>query len=360
MANKKNLDDIEPYQPGKPIEEVKRELAVEEVIKMASNENPLGPSPKALLAIKKNLETINHYPDGNCFYLKRALEKKWGLGEDYFVIGNGSDEIVMLIAATFLEEGDEAITGWPSFVIYPLVIKKFGGKVILVKLKDFCFDLPAIAQAITKKTKIIFIDNPNNPTGTIVTRQEVNKFLTDIPESVLVVFDEAYAEFVDSPSYPETVNLVKERPNILMLRTFSKSYGLAGLRIGYGIGQKETVGYLNKMREPFNVNRLAQVAATAALKDGEFLERTKDIIKAGRDYLYQALSERDIKYVPTMANFILIQMPMKGQEIFNEMLKDGVIVRPLKEYDLENYIRLTVGTPKQNKHFIQALDKILT
>jgi len=359
MANKKNLDDIEPYRAGKPIEEVKRELDLEEVIKMASNENPLGPSPKALSAIKKNLETISYYPDGNCFHLKKALEKKWGLSEDYFVIGNGSDEIVMLIAATFLEQGDEAITGWPSFVIYPLVIKKFGGKVTLVELRDFCFDLPAIARAVTEKTKIIFIANPNNPTGTIVTQQEVNDFLDNIPESVLVVFDEAYAEFVDSSSYPETVDLVKRRSNILMLRTFSKSYGLAGLRIGYGIGSKETISYLNKMREPFNVNRLAQIAATAALNDEEFLERTKDTVKAGRDYLYQALNERDIKCVPTMANFILVEMPMKGQEVFNEMLKHGIIVRPLKEYNLEDYIRLTIGTPRQNKRFIQILDKVL-
>ena len=359
MANKKNLDDIEPYRAGKPIEEVKREMALEEVVKMASNENPLGPSPKALAAIKKNLGKINYYPDGNCFYLKSALEKKWGLDKDCFVIGNGSDEIVTLMAATFLDEGDEAIIGWPSFVIYPLVIKKFGGQVVLVKLKDFRYDLCAMAKAVTTNTKLIFIANPNNPTGTIITRDEVNKFLDEIPESVPVVFDEAYAELVDSPSYPETINLIKGRPNIVMLRTFSKSYGLAGLRIGYGVGPKEIIGYLNKMREPFNVNRLAQVAAVAALEDSEFSAKTKKLIQAGRKYLYQALRKRGINYIPTEANFILMEMPLSGEEVFERMLKEGIIVRPLKEYHLENYIRLTIGKPNHNREFIEALDKVL-
>ncbi len=360
MANKKNLDEITPYQPGKPIEEVKRELDLEDVIKMASNENPLGSSPKALSALKDNIESVNLYPDGHCFYLKRALEKKWNLGEDYFIIGNGSDEILMLAAATFLDPGDEAITGWPSFVIYPLVIKKFGGEVILVKLKDFRFDLKAIARAVTKKTRMIFIDNPNNPTGTIVTQTEIKEFLSGIPDSVLIVFDEAYAEFVSSSSYPKTINLIKERPNTLMLRTFSKAYGLAGLRVGYGIGSKDIIAYLNKMREPFNVNRLAQIAATEALKDVDFVNKTKKTVEEGRQYLYKVLTQKKIKYIPTEANFILIEMPMKGEEVFSEMLKEGVIVRPLKEYDLENYIRVSIGTSKENERFIKTLNKVLS
>ena len=328
---------------------------------MASNENLLGSSPKALAAVRKNLGEINHYPDGNCFYLKEVLERKWDLWDkDCFVIGNGSDEIVMLIAATFLDEGDEAIIGWPSFVIYPLVVKKFGGQVVLVKLKDFRYDLSDMAKALTKSTKLIFIANPNNPTGTIVTRDEVNRFLEEVPESVLVVFDEAYAEFVDSPFYPETITLIKERPNVVMLRTFSKSYGLAGLRIGYGVGSKEIIGYLNKMREPFNVNELAQVAAVAALEDSEFLAKTKKLIQSGRKYLYEALRKRGINFISTEANFILMEMPRSGEEVFERMLKDGIIVRPLKEYHLENYIRLTIGKPKHNRQFIEALDKVLS
>lgn len=355
----KNLKDIEPYRPGKPIEEVERELGLKEVVKLASNENPLGPSPQALATIKKYLETVNLYPDGDCFYLKKNLEKKWGFGKEHFIIGNGSDEIVMLVAASFLEEGDEAIIGWPSFVIYPLVIKKFGGKVIPVKLKDFRYDLPGLARAITERTKLFFIANPNNPTGTIVTQDEVKEFLGEISKKILVIFDEAYADFVDSPSYPKTIDLIKEGGNILMLRSFSKAYGLAGLRIGYGIGSQETIDYLNKMRDPFNVNRLAQLAAVSALNDLEFLDRTKKIIRTGRDYLYQAFQKRNIKYIPTLANFILIEVPIRGEEIFEKLLKEGVIVRPLKEYELENYIRVTIGRPKENKKFIQALDKIL-
>ncbi len=359
--NKKNLEDIEPYRAGKPIEELKREMALEEeIVKMASNENPLGPSPKALVSIRDNLETINYYPDAECFYLKKALEKKWRLGSDYFVIGNGSDEILMLTAVTFLEEGDEAITGWPSFLIYPLVIKKFGGKVISVPLKDFRFNLAAISKRITDKTKLIFIANPNNPTGTIISQKEADEFLNEVPEKILVIFDEAYGEFVDSLDYPKTVDFVKKRRNVLMLRSFSKSYGLAGLRIGYGIGSKEIIAYLNRMREPFNVNRLAQIAATAALGDSEFLARSNKVIKEGRAYLYQSLKERGINYVPSMTNFILIEVPMAGQIVFEELLKSGLIVRSMKEYDLENYIRLSIGTPKQNKRFIKALDKLLS
>ena len=357
--SKRYLKNLETYQPGKPIEEVKREMDLKEVIKMASNENPLGPSPKAVEAVKKNLDTVNLYPDGSAFYLRKTLEKRWGLEADRYIIGNGSDEIVMLLAATFLEEGDSAIIGWPSFVVYPLVIKKFGGRVISLPLKDYRFDLSAMARALEKDTKLIFIANPNNPTGTIVRQAEIEKFLKQIPESVIIVFDEAYAEFVDDFSFPETISMVKGRPNVVMLRTFSKLYGLAGLRIGYGISSKEIAAYLNKMREPFNVNRLAQIAAIAALEDDEFVKKTKETIIEGRDFLYKAFKKRKIEYIPTSANFILLKLPLNGVEAFERLLKEGVIVRPLKECGLLNFVRVTIGTSKENRKFIDSLDKVL-
>ncbi len=349
---------IKAYQPGKPMEELKRELGLGTVVKLASNENPLGPSSKAVEAIKKYASKVNIYPDGGGYYLKKALAEKLGLREENIILGNGSDEIVSLITRVFLQKGDEAIMGDPSFLMYEIDTQLSQATIIPIPLTNFRLDLPAISKAITSKTKLIFIANPNNPTGTIVEEREVKSFLKDLSPQIMVIFDEAYFEYVEDENYPQTINLLDGKNNIIILRTFSKIYGLAGLRIGYGISQSQIITMVNQARPPFNVNSLAQVAALASLKDQDQVIRSKQLIKEERKYLYSNLHKMKLSYIPTQANFILIKLGKKASDVEKRLLQHGIIIRGMKAYNLTQYIRLTIGTREQNERFIEILHKI--
>jgi len=351
---------IKPYVPGKPIEEVKRELGLKKVIKLASNENPLGPSPKAIQAIKEYAAQVNLYPDGGGWRLRKVLSEKLGLERENIILGNGSDEIVSLITRVFLREGEEVIIGDPSFLMYSIDAQLSGGKVISVSLKDFRLDLKKMKEAITSKTRLIFIDNPNNPTGTIVKEDEVRDFLDKLPPHILVIFDEAYYEYVDDPGYPQTLDFVKEERNVIVLRTFSKIYGLAGLRVGYGIAKKEIIAVLNRARSPFNVNSLAQVAALASLEDEDQVKRSRKLVEEEKEFLYSRLRKLGLSFIPTQANFILIKIGKRAGKIEQALLRRGIIVRGMAGYDLSEYIRVTIGTRKQNEEFLGSLQKILS
>ncbi|MFQ6066458.1 MAG: histidinol-phosphate transaminase [bacterium] len=353
------ISKIEVYQPGKPIEEVKREFGLKNIIKLASNENPLGPSPKAVKAIRSYASKINFYPDGGNYYLKKALGEKLGIKEDSIILGNGSDEIVSLITRIFLQKGDDTIMGDPSFLMYKIDTQLSRAKATPVPLKNFRLNLSEMSKAIGPKTKIIFISNPNNPTGTIITKDEVDHFLRDIPHRVLTVFDEAYYEYVEDPNYPQSIDLLDRNSNIIILRTFSKIYALAGLRVGYGIGNPEIIGLLNKARPPFNVNSLAQVAALASLEDENQVNRSKSLVREGKAFLYSNLRRLKVSFIPTQANFILIKIGKKAKDVEVKLLKKGIIVRGMGAYNLPHYIRVTIGTKPQNEEFIKSLQATL-
>lgn len=353
------IEAIVPYPPGKPIEEVEREYGIKGSIKLASNENPLGPSPKAVRAVSKALNNLHRYPDGGCFYLKEKLAKHHGVKHENLIIGNGSNEIIELIVRTFLQTGEEAVMGNPSFAVYPLVVPAAGGKNILVPLKDLTHDLDAMFDAITEKTKLVFIANPNNPTGTMVAGKQLDAFVEKIPAHIIVVLDEAYYEFVTSRDFPDSMDYLNSGRNVVILRTFSKIYGLAGLRIGYGIAPERLNLYMNKVRQPFNVNSLAQIAAMAALDDDGHLKRSQKNNKDGLEYLFKELKEMGLECVPTQANFFLVRVG-NGKEVYEGVLKQGVIVRPMASYGMGEYIRVTVGLPEENKRFINAVKKCLS
>ncbi|MFA4888325.1 MAG: histidinol-phosphate transaminase [Candidatus Omnitrophota bacterium] len=355
---RKHILNIAPYEAGKPIEEIKRQLGLKQVIKLASNENPLGASPKALAYIRRSLPLINRYPDSNGFYLKKRLAKYFGLQPKNFVLGNGSDELIDIILKAFVEEDEQIITADHTFLEYKIISHVKGRAVTTVPLKYFKYDLEAIKKKIDRKTKVIFISNPNNPTGTYVTRLELEEFMRDLPEGVLLVLDEAYDAFIDVDDFPSSLSYLRDK-NIVILKTFSKAYGLAGLRIGYAITRPEFSSYMDVARQPFNVNSLAQAAATAALDDKKFLQKTRKVVLEGKYYLYDQLSKMGVAYVPSVANFILIDCGRDGMELFRQILKFGVIVRDMQQYGLKNYIRVTVGTKKENERFIKVFKKVL-
>lgn len=350
---------IKPYVPGKPIEEVERELGISDVIKLASNENPLGPSPLAVEAMKNVLDKVNQYPDGNCFYLKQALAGFWSVTPAHLVVGNGSDEIIKLIAEAFLEEGDEAIMGHPSFSEYDFAVKIMGGRSVFVPLKNDTHDLEAMAQAITERTKLVFVCNPNNPTGTIVKKADVDRLLSVLPDHVIAIMDEAYYEYVADSDYPDSLEYVRANKNVIVLRTFSKIYGLAGLRIGYGVARPELVNLIMRVREPFNVNLPAQAAAIAALKDSEHVERSRRANDEGKNYLYQEFERMGLAYTPTETNFIWLVIRADCQKVFSKLLRRGVIVRTGDIFGAPDVIRVTIGTMEQNRRFIANLEEVL-
>jgi len=355
---RKHILSIDPYEAGKPIEEIKRQLGLREVIKLASNENPLGPSPKAIIAIRKNLRNINRYPDSNGFYLKRKLAKALNLQPSNIVLGNGSDELIDIIIKTFVEEDEHIVTSDGTFLEYKIISQVKGRIVITLPLKYFKYDLEAIKKRITSRTKLIFISNPNNPTGTYVTRAEIEDFMQDLPPDVLLVLDEAYDTFIDVNDFPNSLSYIKDK-NVIVLKTFSKAYGLAGLRVGYALARQEFTSYMEIARQPFNVNILAQAAAIAALDDNKFLNKTRKVILDGKNYLYDALSSMGIAYVPSVSNFILLDVGKDGVSVFKEMLKYGVITRDMKQYGFKNFIRVSIGTRKENERFIKVLKKVL-
>ncbi len=349
---------MEPYPPGKPIKEVERELGIGKVIKMASNENPLGPSPRAVEAMARVLPEVNLYPDGNAYYLKRALAVHLGVKEGNIILGNGSDEIIRMIAETFLNEGEEAVIAEPSFLIYRLAVKAMNGQCRLVALKDFTHDLVAMAEMINERTKLIFIANPNNPTGTMVTAEAVDSLMKKVPGEVIVILDEAYYEYIERDDFPRALDYIKRGRNVITLRTFSKIYGLAGLRIGYGIAREELIRDMNRVRQPFNTNSLAQVAALAALEDREHVEKSRRVNRAGKNFLYQELDRLQFSYIPSEANFILVDVNEDAKVLSLRLMQEGIIVRPMGMYNLPGFIRVTIGTGEQNKKFIKALQTV--
>ncbi len=358
LANKA-LFGIPTYEPGKPIEEVERELGIRGAIKMASNENPFGPSPKAVAAIRKSLARINRYPDGGAFYLKRALAKKFKIAENRIVLGNGSDELIILALRAFAAPGDEIVTAKPTFLIYKIGAQVGGVRAVEVPMRDFHYDLDRMAGAITAKTKLVFIANPDNPVGTYVTKRDLARFLDRVPERCLVFLDEAYFEFaVSRKDYPDGTTLLG-RPNVIVARTFSKAYGLSGLRIGYAFADADVAKALNKVREPFNVNSLAQAAALAALGDVAFLKRVVRMTEAEKQKLSRALRRLGLEPVESATNFLLVRFGPRAGEIYEKLMKAGVIVRWMKGWGMPEHIRITVGASAENRILLSRLTAIL-
>jgi histidinol-phosphate aminotransferase len=356
---------LKPYQPGKPIDEVKRELGISgEIIKLASNENPLGPSPQALAALRDALPRVSQYPDGGCHDLRAALAERLGIPGDHLVFGNGSDEVIHLLGLTFLQPGgdDDVVIGDPTFVLYEAAAILNGARPVKVPLTrpGLVHDTGAMADAFdAQRTRLVFIANPHNPTGTVVTRTQVDALLDRLPGRALLVLDEAYGEYVDAPEYPRAIDYVRDGAPVVGLRTFSKMYGLAGLRVGYGIAAPEVIRLLNQARSPFNVNLTAQIAATAALGDESFVDETRRVNAEGMRTLEAAFERQGLPFVPSHANFLLVDVGRPCRPIFGALLRRGVIVRTGDVFGLDTWLRVTVGTPEQNARFLEALGEVL-
>jgi histidinol-phosphate aminotransferase len=353
------IESLVPYPPGKPIEELQREYGLKGSIKLASNENPLGPSPKAVAAVSAALNNLHRYPDGSAYYLKEKLATKLGVGSDWIVLGNGSDEILQLAVRAFMLPGDQAIMSKTTFLLYRIIVQAVGAQSIVVPLVDLRHDLKTIGTHVTPKTRLVFLNNPNNPTGTMVTRKELEAFANNLPDDVILVLDEAYREFVRSREFPDSIEFARKGRKVLVLRTLSKAYGLAGLRIGYGIADPLLVSYLDRIRQPFNVNMLAQIAALAALDDSDHVEKTLENNRSGLGYLQQELAKMGVKHFPTEANFFLVDTDKDADRVYQDLLREGVIVRSMKEYGLPTMIRVTVGVPQENERFLGSLRKVL-
>jgi histidinol-phosphate aminotransferase len=352
------VSKIKPYVPGKPVKELERELGIKGSIKLASNENPLGPSKKAVEALRKffqNGHELSRYPDSNGYYLKSAISERLNVDSDEIILGNGSNELIDIAVRTFVGPGDEAVMATPSFVAYSIAVKSVGGIIKEVPLLDYRHDLAGIADTITDRTKIIFIANPNNPTGTINNRDEFERFMNRVPDGVLVIVDEAYYEYVMDSEYPDILNYFAGGRDILILRTFSKAYGLAGLRIGYGIARKDIITEMNKIRGPFNTNTLSQLAAMHALTDDEHLKKSIEINEQGKKFLYRELDSMGITYVPTEANFVYMPLNTDSKNIYEALLRMGVIIRTVGPRE----IRVTIGLPEENERFIEALKIVI-
>jgi histidinol-phosphate aminotransferase len=360
IRQQRGLDAIRPYVPGKPIEEVQREYGLEDVIKMASNENPLGSSPKALAAIEKALAGLNYYPDGQSYYLCHAIAQHLGVEPQQVKAGNGIDGLIVEICHAYLAEGDEVIFSRSSFPAYNIYTHVMRATPVETPRKNYGLDLEAMARAITARTRLVFVCNPNNPTGTIVTAAEVDAFMSEVPGHVLVVFDEAYYEFVDAAGFPDTLRYVREgRENVMTMRTFSKVYGLAGIRLGYAVAAPAVLAPLNMIKEPFAVNLLAQAAGLAALEDEEFLKKSVETNRVERLFLYGEFARLGLNYVESHTNFILVEIGPEAVAVYQKLLKRGVIVRLCTGYDLPDFLRITVGTRQQNVRLVKELEEVL-
>ncbi len=355
---KKYVDSIHPYEPGKPIDEVQKQYRIKKVIKLASNENPLGVSRKAIDAIKKNAGLVNVYPDGGIQELKKAIAKYHKVKPAQIIVGNGSNEIIEFLIRGFVREGDCVVSSDISFLVYPLVTQVAGAEYVSVPMKNFKYDLMALSRKIDKSTKVVFIANPNNPTGTYVNGENLKNFLEDIPKSVVVCVDEAYFDFVTAKDYPNTLKLI-DKYNLIVLRTFSKSYGLAGLRLGFGVANERLISYLHKIRQPFNVNHLAQVAGIAALTDKTFLKQTQKVVVDGRNYLEKQFKAMGLFYIESEANFVLVCVKTSSKKLFQALLKKGVIIRDMAAYGMNEWVRVSVGTMAENRIFIKELKSLL-
>ncbi len=359
---KSYLREVKPYVPGKAIDEVKRELGLEEIIKLASNESPFPPFPSAVEAIEKAIPTLNEYPLSDSYYLREALAEKFDFPIDQIVVGAGTDELIGLTARCLLGPGDEAVMPAPAFIMYPIATELTGATAVQVSLRDNRVDLKEILKAVNERTKIVFLDNPNNPTGTIFTKRDLEWFLEKVPNHVAILLDQAYYEFVTSPDFPDGLDFMKRGyENVIVTRTFSKIYSLAGLRVGYGFFPRELAEALNKARGPFNVGTLSQVAALASLNDQEEVFKRKTLINNERDRIVFELKKRGFNCTPTQANFVFFETPFHSEEVYQALLKKGVIVRPGHIFGpgYEKYIRLTIGTREDNDAFLKALDSII-
>jgi len=349
----RHIRDLTPYEPGKPIEELERELGIEGSVKLASNENPIGPSRKAVAALHAAVENVHRYPDGHAFALRRALAARLGVPEAGLVFGNGSSEVIELLAKTFLAVGDEVVFAWPSFAMYPIVAQGMGATSVKVPLDGgLAHDLEAMAAAVGERTKLVIVCNPNNPTGTTVGAEAFDRFAASLPEDVVLVVDEAYWEYARRGDFPDALGWVRRRPATIVLRTLSKIYGLAGLRVGYGVTSPELAGYLQRARHPFNVNLAAQAAALAALDDDEHVARSRDVNARGLDYLTRELGALGIETTPSDANFMLART---GAGVYDPLLRQGVIVRPMAGFGLPDHVRVTIGLPEENERLVKAL-----
>lgn len=354
------VKNIKPYKPGKPIEEVIKELGLTgDIIKLASNENPLGASPLATKAMSEKIDDSYLYPDDNCYYLKHRLSEKFGIPTANTIVGSGSVELIELIFKAYVNPGDQVIMSEPSFIMYKIACQIFGGERVAVPLIDHIHDIDTMARKINDKTKIIILDNPINPTGTIIERENMDGFVNTVPPNVILVLDEAYHEYIDDERYPNGLDYLKNHNNIIVLHTFSKIYGLAGLRVGYGFGSDEIVGAMMKVRLPFNVNRIGQIAAGAALGDENFVKRSRHNNEDGKEYLYKEFARLGLKYTPTFGNFVLVDFERDAQVIFEAAQRKGVITRTVYEYGLPTSLRITIGSPTQNEQLVKILQDIL-
>jgi histidinol-phosphate aminotransferase len=355
---RKNIAKIKPYIPGKSISEISNSGSALEVIKMASNENPLGASVD-YLQLAETFKKIHYYPHQDSAPLIQKLSEKFGVSRTQIVLGNGSDEIIQMIAGIFLNPDEEIITSMHTFSVYQFVAYLFDGCVTEVPMSEYRYDLDAILNAISPKTRLIFIANPNNPTGTIITHQDVVTFLSKLPPNIIVVMDEAYAEYVESKDFPKTIELMTTYPNLIMLRTFSKVYGLAGLRLGYGISSPQIVEAMQKIRQPFNLNSVALKAGELALNNPTHIQKSVELNQKEKHFLYKELDKLKLSYIKSEANFICIFLPIAGKDAMDALITQGIIIRPLESFNIQNAIRLTIGTRYQNKRFITALKTVL-
>ncbi len=350
---------IVPYEPGLPAAELERNLGIRGLVLLASNENPLGPSPRAIQAMKDVLQGSHRYPDGGGYYLRKGLSEKYRLSMERIILGNGSTEIVELLARAFLGGRNSAVVSDHSFLMYRMAVQAVNGNIVTVPMRDFRNDLPAMARAVTPDTRLVFMANPNNPTGTYNTDTEVRQFLERIPEHCLVVVDEAYREYADAPDYPDSLPFLEGGPEIILLRTFSKVYGLAGIRLGYGLSGKEIISTLERVRSPYNTSAVAQAAGLAALGDRDHLRKSVELNRKEKVFLAGELARRSISTLPTEANFLMVEVPGRtGEEVYRELLSLGILVRPLAPYDLPSWVRVAIGTRRENLLFLAGLDRI--
>jgi histidinol-phosphate aminotransferase len=352
------LESLVSYVPGKPVEDVARELGLDpgQIVKLASNENPLGPSPKAVQAMQAALPKAHFYPDGGAYHLRSAIAERFGLGLENVILGNGSNEIIEFLGHAFLQPGDNIVVARHAFSVYRIMAHLFGAETIEVDDPGFVADVNAMAAAVNSRTKVIYLANPNNPTGTAVDEAQLDRLVSLVPDSVVIALDEAYYEFLSGP--PDTVKYLRDHENVILLRTFSKIQGLAALRIGFGLGHARLVQLLHKTRQPFNVNAIAQAGALAGLQDDEHQARTREITDQGRTFLQEEFASRGLEFVPSSANFILVKVG-DGQDLFQRLLRRGMIIRAMNEYKLPDWIRVSIGTAEQNRQFIRDLDAVL-
>lgn len=353
------VQQLAPYQPGKPIEELQRELGLSRIVKLASNENPLGPSPRAVTALQAALSDLSRYPDGNGFVLKAAIEQRFGWAPERITLGNGSNDVLDMVARAFLGEGDDAIYAEHAFAVYGIAIQAVGAQAIVVAAKDYAHDLPAMARALTPRTKVIFLANPNNPTGTWFERREFATFMAAIPTHMIVVLDEAYGEFVSASDALNGFDVLDQYPNLIITRTLAKAYGLAALRVGYAISNSEIANIINRVRQPFNVNSLALIAAAAALGDDEFVARSRAANQAGMQQWLAGLNALGLSAIPSRGNFLCVDMGQPAQALYLALLQEGVIVRPVGNYGLPQHLRISIGLADENEFALAALAKVL-